>query len=218
MNEVHGHGNDDRGEVSVFGADGAPQETRGGVEDYPGGLKACLEAVLMASDRPVTAGELAKVLDVDETIVCRALERLADSYEVSRRGFALRRGVRGWQFASRAEYEPVVRAFVADGQTTRLSQAALEALAVIAYRQPVTRAQVAAVRGVNSDGVVRSLLVRGLVREDGADPESRAALLVTTEPFLESMGIASLDDLPSLAPFLPEAADAIAQGVEAQMH
>ena len=91
--------------------------------------------------------------------------------------------------------------------TARLSQAALEALAIVAYRQPVTRAQVAAIRGVNSDGVIRSLTVRGLIKEDGVDPESRAALLVTSESFLDQMGLKSLDELPSLAPFLPSVAE-----------
>lgn len=95
-------------------------------------------------------------------------------------------------------------AFVTDGQTARLSQAALEALAIVAYKQPVTRAQVAAIRGVNSDGVIRSLTVRGLVREDGVDEDSRAALLVTSGLFLEHLGLESLDQLPPLAPFLPE--------------
>ena len=99
------------------------------------------------------------------------------------------------------------RSFVTDGQTARLSQAALEALAIVAYRQPVTRAQVAAIRGVNSDGVIRSLTVRGLIKEDGVDPESRAALLVTSEFFLDQMGLKSLDELPSLAPFLPSVAE-----------
>ena len=103
--------------------------------------------------------------------------------------------------------EPVVSSFVTDGQTARLSQAALEALAIVAYRQPVTRAQVAAIRGVNSDGVIRSLTVRGLIKEDGVDPESRAALLVTSEFFLDQMGLKSLDELPSLAPFLPSVAE-----------
>ena len=100
-----------------------------------------------------------------------------------------------------------VSAFVTDGQTARLSQAALEALAIVAYRQPVTRAQVAAIRGVNSDGVIRSLAVRGLIAENGMDPDSRAALLVTSEFFLDQMGLNSLDELPSLAPFLPSVAE-----------
>ena len=102
---------------------------------------------------------------------------------------------------------PVAPRSSTDGQTARLSQAALEALAIVAYRQPVTRAQVAAIRGVNSDGVIRSLTVRGLIKEDGVDPESRAALLVTSEFFLDQMGLKSLDELPSLAPFLPSVAE-----------
>ncbi|MBT1178101.1 SMC-Scp complex subunit ScpB [Bifidobacterium vespertilionis] len=173
------------------------------VNDYPGGLNACLEAVLMVADRPQTADDLARVLGVGESDVESALASMAARYDEELRGFELRRTARGWQFANRAEFEPVVAAFVTDGQTARLSQAALEALAIIAYKQPVTRAQVAAIRGVNSDGVIRSLAVRGLVREEGVDPDSRAALLVTSGLFLEKMGIDSLDQLPSLAPFLP---------------
>lgn len=105
-------------------------------------------------------------------------------------------------------FEPVVSAFVTDGQTARLSQAALEALAIIAYRQPITRAQIAAIRGVNSDGVIRALIVRGLIREEGIEEESRAALLVTSPLFLEKMGLSSLEQLPELAPFLPDSVGA----------
>lgn len=179
------------------------------VDDFPGGLDACLEAILMVADQPQQPADLARVLVLDEPAVTEALERMAESYEAENRGFELRRTARGWQFANRADFEPVVAAFVTDGQTARLSQAALEALAIIAYRQPVTRAQIAAIRGVNSDGVVRSLAVRGLVREDGVDPESRAALLVTTPVFLEHMGLESLEQLPSLAPFMPSADEAV---------
>lgn len=191
--------------------DGSRADAHGvAVEEMTGGLKACLEAILMVADEPVRAADAARVLAVDEAAVTEALERLRDSYETSQRGFELRRTPRGWLFSNRAEFAPVVRAFVADGQVARLSQAALEALAVIAYRQPVTRAQVAAVRGVGSDGVVRSLMVRGLVREKGVDADSRAALLVTTDLFLEKMGVDSLDDLPRLAPFLPGSVDEVA--------
>ena len=182
------------------------------VEEYPGGLKACLEAILMAADEPQDADDLARVLGVDRTIVTEALERLQSSYAMSERGFELRRTARGWRFASRAEFEPVVAAFVTDGQTSRLSQAALETLAVVAYRQPVTRARVSSIRGVNCDGVIRTLCVRGLVQERGVDEETRAALLVTTDLFLEMMGLDSLDQLPALAPFLPDPDDAIGQG------
>jgi segregation and condensation protein B len=120
------------------------------------------------------------------------------------RGFELRHTARGWQYCSRAVYENVVSAFVTDGQSAKLSQAALEALSIIAYKQPITRAQVAAIRGVNSDGVIRSLSIRGLVQEDGADPDTRAGLLATTPDFLDHMGLESIADLPSLAPFLPQ--------------
>ena len=185
---------------------------RGDADTYPGGLRACLEAVLMVTDAPQTAGDLARAAGVDESVATRELESMRKAYDEERRGFELRCTARGWQFSSRAEFEPVVAAFVTDGQTARLSQAALEALAIIAYQQPVTRAQVAAIRGVNSDGVIRSLAVRGLIREDGADPESHAALLVTAAPFLERMGLDSLDQLPSLAPFLPESAAAAIEG------
>lgn len=176
------------------------------VEDFPGGLDACLEAILMVADQPQVEADLARVLAVGQEEAREALERMRASYDSENRGFELRHTARGWQFVNRVEFEPVVSAFVTDGQTARLSQAALEALAIIAYQQPVTRAQVTAIRGVNSDGVVRSLSVRGLVREEGADPESRAALLVTTPVFLEKMGLDSLDQLPSLVPFMPSSA------------
>lgn len=186
------------------------------VDDFPGGLPSCLEAILMVTDQPQTATELARILALDRNTVEETLLALRAEYEgdefrgLRSRGFELRRTARGWQFANRAVYEPVVSAFVTDGQAARLSQAALEALAIVAYRQPVTRAQVAAIRGVNSDGVIRSLAVRGLVREDGVDPDSRAALLVTSEFFLDQMGLNSLDELPSLAPFLPSVAEVVA--------
>ncbi|KFI49323.1 SMC-Scp complex subunit ScpB [Bifidobacterium biavatii] len=192
-------------------ADTAPARR---ADDYEGGLRACLEAVLMAADEPQQEADLARVLGRSAAVIGETLELMRADYDAEQRGFELRRTARGWQYASRAEFEPVVAAFVTDGQTARLSQAAMEALAIIAYQQPVTRAQVAAIRGVNSDGVIRSLTVRGLVHEDGADPESRAARLVTTELFLDKMGLDSLAQLPELAPFLP-AADAVADAAAA---
>ncbi|KFI93406.1 transcriptional regulator [Bifidobacterium saguini DSM 23967] len=186
------------------------------VDDFPGGLPACLEAILMVADQPQTAEDIARVLAVDVATVEQALQTLQAEYDglsdaqgnkTRPRGFELRHTARGWQFANRAVFEPVVSAFVTDGQTARLSQAALEALAIVAYKQPVTRAQVAAIRGVNSDGVIRSLSIHGLIKESGADSETRAALLVTSELFLERMGLDSLEQLPSLAPFLPSASE-----------
>ena len=175
--------------------------------EYPGGVAACLEAVLMAVDAPQRVPDLARALHCGEPEVEAALEGLRAAYDEQGRGFELRRTAAGWRFASRADYEPVVAAFVADGQPTRLSQAAMEALAIIAYQQPVTRAQVAAIRGVNSDGVIRLLSVHGLIRQDGVDPQSHAALLVTSDAFLDRMGLDSLDRLPSLAPLLPGSVD-----------
>jgi segregation and condensation protein B len=185
------------------------------VDDFPGGLPSCIEAILMVADRPLNTEELAHALVLDADQVDKALRRLQAQYDgapdESQRpsGFELRHTARGWQLASRAVYEPVVSAFVADGQVSRLSQAALEALAIVAYKQPITRAQIAAIRGVNSDGVVRALSVRGLIAEQGVDPDSRAALLVTTDLFLEKMGLDSLDLLPALAPFLPQESDVL---------
>lgn len=131
-------------------------------------------------------------------------KELAEQYRQQGRGFELNHTSRGWQLMSAQSYEQVVSSFVIDGQTARLSQAAVEALAIIAYKQPITRAQVTAIRGVNSDGVIRALSVRGLIREQGVDVQSRAALLVTSGLFLDKMGMESLAELPSLAPFLPE--------------
>lgn len=171
-------------------------------------LKGALEAVLMVVDEPATAEHLAKVLDRPPRAVTDALRELADEYTVRRRGFELRLVAGGWRFYSRPEYAEAVEAFVLDGQHARLTQAALETLAVVAYRQPVSRSRVSAVRGVNCDGVMRTLLQRGLVEEAGAEPETGAILYRTTNYFLERMGLRGLDELPELAPFLPEA-DAI---------
>jgi segregation and condensation protein B len=187
------------------------------VEDFPGGLPSCLEAILMVASAPQHAEDLARILAVDVDLVEKTLLELHDEYEgdeergIAARGYELRHTARGWQFVSRAVFEPVVSAFVTDGQSARLSQAALEALSIIAYKQPVTRGQIAAIRGVNSDGVVRSLSIRGLIRENGVDPDSRAGLLVTTPLFLENMGLDSIDQLPSLAPFLPSEQSAISE-------
>ena len=129
------------------------------------------------------------------------LQALEEEYAAACRGFTLRNVAGGWRMYSRAEYAPVVERFVLDGQQARLTQASLETLAVIAYRQPVSRARVSAVRGVNVDGVVRTLMSRGLIEEV---EESGAILYRTTPFFLQRMGLSSLDELPPLAPFLPD--------------
>ncbi|MFT8703890.1 SMC-Scp complex subunit ScpB [Bifidobacterium aquikefiricola] len=194
-------------------SDTRPEYVDFDVNDFPGGLKACLEAILMVADQPQHGDDLARVLAVEPSDVAEALHELTDSYEAAAsphpHGFTLRHTARGWQFVNRREFESVVAAFVTHGQTARLSQAALEALAIIAYKQPMTRAQVASIRGVNSDGVLRSLLIRGLIRENGIDEDTRGALLVTTAYFLEKIGLDSLEQLPALAPFLPNATNAL---------
>ncbi|MFD5016388.1 SMC-Scp complex subunit ScpB [Streptomyces chartreusis] len=168
-------------------------------------LKPALEAMLMVVDEPATEEHLAKILERPRRQVADALRELADEYAVQGRGFELRFVAGGWRYYTRAEYAPAVERLILDGQTARLTQAALETLAVVAYRQPVSRSRVSAVRGVNCDGVMRTLLQRGLVEEAGAEPETGAILYRTTNYFLERMGLRGLDELPELAPFLPEA-------------
>ncbi|MFF7227589.1 SMC-Scp complex subunit ScpB [Streptomyces sioyaensis] len=191
------------------GAGGGPEERTGapagalGVDELA--LKPALEAVLMVVDEPATEEHLARVLQRPRRAVALALRELADDYTRQGRGFDLRLVAGGWRFYSRAEYADAVESFVLDGQQARLTQAALETLAVVAYRQPVSRSRVSAVRGVNCDGVMRTLLQRGLVEEAGTEPETGAILYRTTNYFLERMGLRGLDELPELAPFLPEA-------------
>jgi segregation and condensation protein B len=163
-----------------------------------------IEAILLVVDEPLPAVTLAQVLEQPLPVVEKALHALADSYTRERRGIDLREVAGGWRFYTREEYAEIVERFVLDGQQARLTQAALETLAVIAYRQPVSRGRVSAIRGVNCDGVVRTLLNRGLIEEAGTDDESGATLYRTTSYFLERLGLRSLDELPSLAPYLPE--------------
>src|SRR5512132_610616 len=168
------------------------------------GLRACLEAILLVVDEPVPEVVLAQVLERPREEVAREMADLAASYTAEGRGFDLREVAGGWRFYTREECAPVVERFVRDGQEVRLTQAALETLAVVAYRQPVSRARVSAVRGVNCDGVMRTLTLRGLVEEAGTEHETGAILYRTTGYFLERLGLPSLDDLPDLAPFLPD--------------
>jgi segregation and condensation protein B len=168
------------------------------------GLRASLEAILLVADEPIPVVMLAQVLERPRNDVVAELRELAASYVEQDRGFELREIAGGWRFYTREDCAPLVERFVSDGQEVRLTQAALETLAVVAYRQPVSRARVSAVRGVNCDGVMRTLVLRGLTEEAGADPETGAILFRTTSYFLERLGLASLEDLPDLAPFLPE--------------
>jgi len=172
-------------------------------EDGPG-LRASLEAILLVAGEPVPEILLAQVLERPRHEVADGLRALAQEYTNDGRGFDLREIAGGWRFYTREDCAPLVERFVRDGHEVRLTQAALESLAVIAYRQPVSRARVSAVRGVNCDGVIRTLVLRGLVEDSGTDQETGAILYRTTGYFLERLGMASLDELPDLAPFLPE--------------
>jgi len=191
------------------GAIPSPEEQPAAPEEQSAapGLRACLEAILLVADEPVPTVVLAQVLEQPRNEVAAALRDLAGEYTAEGRGFDLREIAGGWRFYTREECAPVVERFVSDGQEVRLTQAALETLAVVAYRQPVSRARVSAVRGVNCDGVIRTLVLRGLVEEAGADPETGAILFGTTGYFLERLGLPSLDGLPELAPFLPDNID-----------
>jgi segregation and condensation protein B len=167
-------------------------------------LRMMLEAVLLVVDEPVSDVTLAQVLEQPRDAVVATLEALAREYDEEGRGFQLRTIAGGWRLYTRPECASVVERFVLDGQQARLTQAALETLSVVAYRQPVSRARVSAVRGVNVDGVMRTLVSRGLVEEAGTEPETGATLYRTTGYFLERLGIASLQELPELAQYLPE--------------
>ncbi|BCW40080.1 segregation and condensation protein B [Arthrobacter sp. StoSoilB3] len=199
----------------------AVQDGLAELEALPGGARAALEAVLMVIDQPATSEELAAGLNVTVAVVEDLLEDLRREYSgytvkapnvdavgfavasTAPRGFELRNVAGGWRIYSRSDFADIVGRFVLEGQTTRLTQAALETLAVIAYRQPVSRARVSAIRGVNVDSVVRTLTQRGLIEDSGTDPESGAVLYRTTSYFLERMGIGSVAELPQLSPHLP---------------
>lgn len=173
------------------------------VPELPG-LHASIEAILLVADEPITVLTLAQLLERPRDEVAGALRELAAEYTGQDRGFDLREVAGGWRFYTRDVCAPVVERFVTDGQQARLTQAALETLAVVAYRQPVSRARVSAIRGVNSDGVMRTLTLRGLVEDAGQDPESQAHLYRTTGYFLERLGLRDLGELPELAPYLPD--------------
>jgi segregation and condensation protein B len=174
----------------------------GPLADEPS-LAAQLEAVLMVAEEPIPTVVLAERLERPEPEVDEVVRALAAEYAAAGRGFALREIGGGWRFYTAADCAPYVERFVLAGQTSRLSQAALETLAIVAYQQPVTRGRIAAVRGVNVDGVVRTLLTRRLIEEAGTDLEGGAFTYRTTGYFLERMGLRDLSELPPLAPLLP---------------
>jgi segregation and condensation protein B len=179
-------------------------------------LDAALEALLLVVDAPTDEETLAQALDQPVARVREGLLRLSAEYAAQQRGIDLRHAGGGWRFYTRDVHARYVERLLLDGQRARLTRAAMETLAVVAYRQPVTRARVSAVRGVNCDGVLRTLLTRGLVQEAGVDPATQGTLFRTTELFLERLGLQSVDDLPPLAPLLPDvdAIDAIEAGLE----
>jgi segregation and condensation protein B len=187
--------------------DSAPTTEDGMLDVAVADLRPALEAILMVSDQPLDKVTLASSVGHPVDAVDAALGALSAEYDDQGRGFELRNVAGGWRFYTREEYAAVVEAFVLEGQQARLTQAALETLAVVAYKQPVSRARVSAIRGVNVDGVMRTLLTRGLVEEAGQDGETGANLYRTSTYFLERIGVTSIDELPELAPFLPDMAD-----------
>ncbi|MEU4371606.1 SMC-Scp complex subunit ScpB [Micromonospora chersina] len=173
-------------------------------------LRGALEAILLVVDQPVSELTLAQVLEQSPERIGPMLDEIAAGYTAAGHGFELRRAAGGWRLYTRPEYATYVERFVLEGQSVRLTQAALETLAVIAYKQPVTRSRISAIRGVNCDGVIRTLVSRGLVEECGTEADSGAFLYRTTTMFLEKLGLNSVDDLPPLAPFLPDDVEELA--------
>jgi segregation and condensation protein B len=212
------------GALGALNATNAPLgEKQGGLEAEPEGdedegiatsdlpdltedlaLHAALEALLLVTDGPAEEEILADALGQPVKRIRQALNDLAAFYHETNRGIDLRNVGGGWRFHTRDRFAPFVEKLLLGGQRAKLTRAALESLAVIAYRQPVTRARVAAVRGVNVDGVIRTLVTRGLIEETGTDKETGGILYRTTELFLERLGLSSLEDLPPIAPLLPE--------------
>lgn len=168
-------------------------------------LASALEAMLLMATEPTTVDELAAALDAPADAVEAELRAVADFYDRHERGIRLRAVAGGWRFATDPQVAGAIEAWLVSEQRSRLSQVALETLSVIAYLQPVSRGRVASVRGVNVDGVVKTLLVRGLIREDGEDAVTGAMTFATTPLFLQKLGLNSLAELPDLAPLLPDA-------------
>lgn len=167
-------------------------------------ISGAVEALLLLAEDPLSEIRLAQALDVGVAEVSACLAELAAFYEETGRGFELRQLAGGWRYYTREEHADLIATYLLDGQQSRLSQAALETLAVVAYQQPISRSRISAIRGVSVDAVIRTLLSRGLIREAGHDDESGAVVFATTSHFLERMGLRSLDELPPLAPHLPD--------------
>ena len=177
-----------------------------------------VEAIVMVSDRPVEPGLLAQLLEIPPARVEEICQGLAESYASEDRGFQLVRVAGGYRYQSHPDLAPYVERFVLEGQSARLSAAALETLAIVAYKQPVSRAQVAAIRGVNADAVIRTLQTRGFIDEVGRDPgPGQATLYGTTRLLLEKLGLDRIEQLPPLAQFVPgpEIMDALERSLRA---
>jgi len=166
-----------------------------------------VEALLLLAEDPISEDALAEAIDVPRSVIEECLAELAAFYDETGRGFELRQLGGGWRYYTREEHADLVARYVLAPQQSKLSQAALETLAVVAYSQPISRGRISAIRGVNVDGVIRTLLARGLITEAGHDAESGAVVFSTTPYFLERMGLRSLDELPELAPHLPEVSE-----------
>jgi segregation and condensation protein B len=160
--------------------------------------------LLLVVDTPVPVATLATVTQQTTDRVAAALERMAAELADRDSGIDLSEAGGGWRMYTRARFAPYVEKLLLDGTRSKLTRAALETLAVVAYRQPATRARVSAVRGVNVDAVMRTLLARGLITEAGTDPDTGAVTFATTELFLERLGLSSLTELPDIAPLLPD--------------
>ncbi|WP_407676925.1 SMC-Scp complex subunit ScpB [Phytohabitans aurantiacus] len=199
---------DGEAQAAARGKEKAPEHALALIDD--GELRGALEAVLLVVDEPVSEIVLAQVLEQPTERIAAMLTRIAGDYTSAGHGFELRRAAGGWRLYTRPAYAAYVERFVLDGQSVRLTQAALETLAVVAYKQPVTRSRISAIRGVNCDGVIRTLVSRGLVEECGTEPETGAHLYRTTVLFLEKLGLNTVDELPPLAPFLPDDVDEFA--------
>jgi segregation and condensation protein B len=167
-------------------------------------LGAVLEALMLVVDTPIPVDALAVAIEQPAYRVAAKLRLMADELAARDSGIDLREAGGGWRMYTRARYAPYVERLLLDGARSKLTRAALETLAVVAYRQPVTRVRVSAVRGVNCDAVMRTLLARGLITESGADEDTGAVTFATTELFLERLGLSSLADLPDIAPLLPD--------------
>lgn len=167
-------------------------------------LEQSIEAILMVVEEPLSEVVLAQIIERPTEEIVEALTKLQHEYEEEKRGFVLKQISGGWRFYSHPDLAPLVEKFVLDGQQAKLTQAALETLAVIAYRQPISRARVSAIRGVNVEAVMKTLVNRGLVEECGVEHETGAILYRTTNYFLERIGLNRVEDLPALAPFLPD--------------